>query len=145
MSNSDLQHQGSVAITTVAKKKSWSDLDLSLIRHSITKDIVPLKDDRAIKNAVKNLILTNFYERPFLPELGGNLSALLFEPADHITKLELKEGIKDVVSFYEPRVRLLKVDIKDNTEKNEWIVNVHFRILELKAGATVQVALKRLR
>ena len=49
-----------VQITTVARKKSWADLDLSLVPHGITKDIMPLKDDRAIKNAVRNLILTNF-------------------------------------------------------------------------------------
>ena len=132
-------------ISTVAKKKSWSDLDLSLIKHAITKDIVPLKDDRAIKNAVKNLMLTNFYERPFQPEMGANLLGLLFEPADFITVVELRDGIEDVLSFYEPRIKVTKVDVIDNAQNNYWDVNVHFKIKEFNESTAVNVVLKRLR
>ena len=73
----------------VSRKKPWRDLDLSLKIHPIRKDIIPLKDDAAIKNAVKNLLISNFFERPFQPTLGANLRGLLFEPADAITKLDL--------------------------------------------------------
>lgn len=132
-------------ISTVAKKKSWSDLDLSLIKHAITKDIVPLKDDRAIKNAVKNLVLTNFYERPFQPEMGANLLGLLFEPADFITAVEMKDGIKDVLAFHEPRIKVTRVEVKDNPESNRWDVNVHFKIREFNVNTAVNVVLKRLR
>lgn len=132
-------------ISTVAKKKSWSDLDLSLIKHAITKDIVPLKDDRAIKNAVKNLILTNFYERPFQPEMGANLLGLLFEPADFITVVELRDGIENVLSFHEPRIKVTKVDVIDNAQNNYWDVNVHFKIKEFNESTAVNVVLKRLR
>jgi len=71
----------------VSKKKPWSDLDLSLKIHPIRKDIIPLKDDAAIKNAVKNLLISNFYERPFQDDLGANLRGLLYEPADVITEI----------------------------------------------------------
>jgi len=59
----------------VSKRKPHRDLDLSLKIHPIRKDIIPLKDDAAIKNAVKNLLITNAFERPFQPQLGANLRA----------------------------------------------------------------------
>ena len=142
--NSDKSHT-TTAISTVAKKKSWSDLDLSLIKHVITKDIVPLKDDRAIKNAVKNLILTNFYERPFQPELGGNLLGLLFEPADFITKIELQDGIKDVLQTYESRIKIKRINVIDDVERNHWNISVYFKIKEFNVGSSISVVLKRLR
>ena len=67
---------GNVSITS--RRKGYTDLNLSLQLHPIRLDIIPLRDDAAVRNAVKNLILTNTYERPFHPELGGNLRGLLF-------------------------------------------------------------------
>jgi len=134
-----------VQITTVARKKNWADLDLSLVPHGITKDLIPLKDDRAIKNAVKNLILTNFYERPFQHNKGANLRGLLFEPADYITKIELKDGIKEVLSFHEPRISVKGIEVQDETERNAYKIIVHFLIKEINADETVSITLKRLR
>jgi len=141
---SDKTHRTS-PISVVSRKRSYSDLDLSLIKHAITKDILPLKDDRAIKNSVKNLILTNFYERPFQPELGANLIGLLFEPADDITKIELRDGIRDVLAYYEPRIKVQRIVIQDDTERNRWRISIHFKIKEFSVLSTVNVVLKRLR
>src|SRR6056300_1601137 len=98
----------------VSKKKPWRDLDLSLKIHPIRKDIIPLKDDAAIKNAVKNLLVSNFFERPFQPTLGANLRGLLFEPADAITKLDLKQGIRRVLDTHEPRIKVLNIKFLTN-------------------------------
>ena len=57
----------------VSRKKGWADLDLKLTPHPRNGDIIPLRDEKAIKNAVKNLLQTNFYERPFQSTLGANL------------------------------------------------------------------------
>ena len=78
------QSASTAVVSTVSRKKGWADLNLSLPLHPIRKDIIPLRDDDAIKNAVKNLILTNFYERPFQPEKAAHLRGILFEPADAI-------------------------------------------------------------
>tara|TARA_B100000287_G_C20611160_1_gene772098 strand:+ start:70 stop:507 length:438 start_codon:yes stop_codon:yes gene_type:complete len=134
-----------VQISTVARKKGWADLDLSLTPHGVTKDIMPLKDDRAIKNAVRNLILTNFYERPFQHNKGANLKGLLFEPADYVTRLELKEGIKEVLAYHEPRISCKMIEVQDQAEINAYKVIVHFLIKEINAETTVSIVLKRLR
>ena len=129
----------------VSKKKGWSDLDLSLKLHPIRKDIVPLKDEKAVKNSVKNLILTNFYERPFQNGTGANLRGLLFEPADVITKLALKESIKRVLDDYEPRVRCKRVYINDLSDDNGYHIQVHFLIKEYDTQENVEIVLRRLR
>ena len=133
------------AVSIVTRKKPWADLDLALTLHPIRKDIVPLKDDAAIKNAVKNLILTNIYERPFQPYLACNLRGLLFEPADGITMVSLREKIKDVIREYEPRVSINYIDIKDRSDINTWDVTINFRIKEYNTNTNVQIGLERLR
>jgi len=129
----------------VSKKKPWRDLDLSLKIHPIRKDIIPLKDDVAIKNAVKNLLITNFFERPFQPALGANLKALLFEPADYVTRIDMRQGIVDVLTKYEPRIDLLKVEIKDLADQNAYNIIVFFRIKEYDTEDKVEIILRRLK
>ena len=102
----------------VSKKKAHRDLDLSLKIHPIRKDIIPLKDDAAIKNAVRNLIITNFYERPFGDDKGANLKGLLFEPNGFITEIKLRDAIDRVIEKYEPRVAVQFIDIFDNSISN---------------------------
>ena len=129
----------------VSRKTQWSDLDLALTLHPIRKDIIPLKDDRAIKNAVKNLLLTNFHERPFQPSIGANLRGLLFEPADGITRIALKDNILRVLIQYEPRIKVLNIDVKNTSNENGYQITVNFLIKEYDRQDTVEIVLRRLR
>ena len=132
-------------ISVVSRKKGWADLNLKLTLHPIRKDIIPLRDDEAIKNSVKNLILTNFFERPFQPQVGANLRGLLFEPADAITKYELSDGIKQVLIDYEPRIRVSRVAIEDQSDRNAYRITVSFQIIEIDLNTEVEIVLQRLR
>ena len=129
----------------VSRKKPHRDLDLSLKIHPIRKDIIPLKDDAAIKNAIKNLLITNFYERPFADDLGANLRGLLFEPAGIITNIELRSNIRDVIEKYEPRVSVTSIDITDNIPRNEYLIEVFFNIKGINVEQVVEIPLRRLR
>ena len=131
--------------TRVSRKKGWSDLDLSLKLHPFRKDIMSLKDDAAIKNAVRNLLISNFYERPFQPTLGANLRGLLFEPSDAITRIALKEGIRNVLVNHEPRIRVQNVQVVDLSERNAYRINVIFNIKEFDTSEEVEVLLQRIR
>lgn len=131
-------------ISSVSLDKHYSDLDLSLRLHPIRKDIIPLRDDQALKNSVKNLILTNFFERPFQAGLGGNLKGLLFEPADAITELAIEDNIKRVLKK-EPRIEVIKVEAIDLSERNAYRISVKFNIKQFDSTANVEVVLKRLR
>ena len=129
----------------VSKKKPWRDLDLSLKIHPIRKDIIPLRDDVAIKNAVKNLLISNFYDRPFAPDKGANLKGLLFEPNDPITRISMREQIRAVIKKYEPRVAVQKIDIIDTNNENGYRIVVSFRIKEYDSNESVEIILRRLR
>ena len=131
--------------------KKYAYKDIAHIQNNVlnknpyTNDISFLRDDRAIKNAVKNLLLTNFFERPFQPLTGANLKGLLFEPADAITKVKLREGISRVLTKYEPRIEVTYIDIIDLADKNEYNSTIEFLIKEIKIEAQVEIQLKRLR
>ena len=129
----------------VSKKKPWRDLDLSLKIHPIRKDIIPLRDDVAIKNAVKNLLISNFYDRPFSPDKGANLKGLLFEPAGILTEIQMRDNIKTVLKKYEPRVQVLGVDINNLSDENAYNILVRFRIKEYDTEENVEIVLRRLR
>jgi len=131
--------------SVVSKKKAWRDLDLSLKIHPIRKDIIPLKDDAAIKNAVKNLLVSNFYERPFQDDLGANLVGLLFEPASILTNILLRNSIKDVLNKYEPRIATTNITITDLPDQNSYNILVKFRIKEDDTASAVEIELRRLR
>ena len=134
----------SIGSSSVARTKGYSDLDLSLKLHPIRKDIVPLKDDQALKNSVKNLILTNFFERPFQSNLGGNLRGILFEPADAITELALEDNIKRVLKK-EPRIKTLFVEVTDLADNNAYRITVKFLIKQFDTASQVEIVLRRLR
>jgi phage baseplate assembly protein W len=129
----------------VARRKGYRDLDLALKIHPIRKDLNILKDDNAIKNAVRNLLISNAFERPFQPQLGANLRGLLFEPADAITKIAIKENVSNVIKDYEPRVKLLSVSINDLSDQNAYRLTVKFLIKEYDTNESVEILLRRLR
>ena len=129
----------------VARKKGFRDLDLSLKIHPIRKDVIALKDDNAIKNAVRNLLVSNFFERPFQPSLGANLRGLLFEPMGGITKMNLKENIQRVLVRHEKRIEVLNIAIKEDIEGNSYHATVEFRIKETDTVNDVEIVLRRLR
>lgn len=129
----------------VSKKNPWRDLDLNLVPHPIRGDIVPLRDDNAIKQAVRNLLVSNFFDRPFQAELGANLKGLLFEPADYITRIDIKDGIQNVLTKYEPRIQLLGINVEDLSDQNAYRILVVFRIKEYDTEESVEIVLRRLR
>lgn len=129
----------------VSRKKGWADLDLSLTPHPIRKDIIPLRDDKAIKNAVKTLLQTNFYERPFQSTLGANLRGLLFEPNDVITRIALRENIREVLTASEPRISLQAIYVEEASQGTAFRITVLFRIKEYNTDQSVEIVLRRLR
>ena len=129
----------------VSKKKPHRDLDLSLKIHPIRKDIIPLKDDNAIKNAIRNLLVSNFFDRPFSRDKGANLKGLLFEPADVFTKITLRKNIEQVIKKYEPRVKTNNIVIRDNADDNAYSITVFFKIKEFDTNESVNIILRRLK
>jgi hypothetical protein len=129
----------------VSRTQPYSDLDLSLTLHPDFHDIVPLTDIAAVKNSVKNLVLSNFDERPFNPRLGSNLRALLFEPADKFTISALRKYIKLVLEQHEARVDQITIQIQDNSDENRYDVIIGFRVISIDVEVDMSVYLIRIR
>jgi len=118
------------AINPNRKDLVYKDLGLSFRSHPVTKKLVVLKNEEAIKRAIRNLILTNKGERFFNPLFGGNITSHLFENFGPITSINMREDIIDAVKTYEPRVNILEVEIKPNRDLNSVLINIFFNINE---------------
>ena len=116
----------------------YKDLALSFEKNDNTKDVIVKKDIEAVKQSVRNLILTNHYERPFHPEIGSNVTAILFEPMNPITANSLTRVIEEVIVNFEPRARLVSVDARPNLGWNAYEVTISFYVRNIP-GELVQL------
>ena len=111
--------------------KSFRDFSLTFEKNAVTNDILALKNEAAIKESVKNIVLYNFYEKPFDPFFGGNIIGLLFENSTSTMELEIKSRIEESVEVYEPRVTAVSVQVEFEPERNELNCSVRYLILGL--------------
>tara|TARA_B100001057_G_C22584711_1_gene846567 strand:- start:196 stop:621 length:426 start_codon:yes stop_codon:yes gene_type:complete len=136
------------ASSTNKSKKSvrtYLDLDLDFTRHPVTNDLVKIEDVEAVKRSVRNLINTNFYERPFHPELGCGVRDLLFENYTPLTGIFIKRKIQEVLINFEPRARLSSINVNEQMDRNAIDVTVNFYVLNLPNTVSVTTTLQRIR
>ena len=125
--------------------RSFRDLDLDFTRNAVTNDVNVVEDVTAIKRAVKNLVQTNYYERPFNPELGCGVRELLFENFTPMTAVFLKDKIAEVLQNYEPRVELYDIKVDDDIDGNRLVIDIYFYVQGFPGPQIVSTFLKRLR
>jgi phage baseplate assembly protein W len=125
--------------------KIYSDLDLTFTRLPGTGDVAMRYDDQAVIASVRNLLLTNFYERPFQPKLGSNVDALLFEPINDLTASILENEVQNVINNFEPRVQIKSINAIANPDKNSFSVNLEFYIGNNTSPTAVNLILQRSR
>ena len=111
--------------------RQYTDLDLFFGKKATSKDISKVTDVQAVKRSVRNLILTNHYEKPFHPEIGSGVRGILFEPMTPITAHILTRKIEDVIENFEPRVRLINVIAYPNLDRNAYEVSVEFYVVNM--------------
>jgi phage baseplate assembly protein W len=125
--------------------RQFRDIDLDFNRNAVTNDVAVVEDVVAVKRAVKNLIQTNFYERPFHPELGCGIRELLFENFTPMTKIFLQRKIEEVLINYEPRINLQNVTVDDDQDRNRLVVDIYFYVVGVPGPQVVQTFLQRVR
>ena len=126
-------------------QKDYSDINLSFAIHPVTGDIAKLTGSSAVKRAVQNLVLTNFYERPFQPTLGCGVQQTMFEPMTAITAIKIQNIITGVIDQYEPRVSLDSVVVQMDTDHNGYRVDITFHIVNISEIAQLSLFLERVR
>ena len=109
--------------------KSFRDFSLTFEKNAVTNDILSLKNEAAIKESVKNIVLYNFYEKPFDPFFGGNILGLLFENSTPTMVLEVKNRIEQSIEIHEPRVTAVSVQVQFEEDRNEMNCEIQYLIL----------------
>lgn len=132
-----------MATTNITRE--YRDLDLNFNIHPVKKDITKHVGDLAVINSVRNLLSTNHYEKPFRPEIGGNIRSLLFENLDMITSTLIQKEILRVVETYEPRAAVEELVVQPSYENNSFSVTIRFSIINRTEPVTISFLLERLR
>jgi phage baseplate assembly protein W len=134
-----------MATVISSTSRQYKDLDLNFLIHPVRKDINKHKDEMAVINSIKNLMMTNHYERPFQPDLGSNVRRLLFENLDKITAISMEREIRQVVENYEPRAQIKTLDILPDMDNNGFSVRMEFYIMNMTDPVTINFFLERVR
>jgi phage baseplate assembly protein W len=132
-------------MSTKQVNRIYSDLDLSFAAHPITGDVARKYDVNAVKQSLKTLILTNYYERPFQPKLGSPVYGMMFENIDMITANSLKLRLELLINKYEPRVRSQQVDVVPLFDDNAFKVTIYFYVIGVNDPVTFSTILRRSR
>jgi len=125
--------------------KIFKDLNLTFEQNTATKDIQKIKDVEAVKRSVRNLINTNHYEKPFHPEIGSNLRAMLFELMTPQMNHVISKQIENLINNYEPRCNLVQVFTQPRIDRNGYSVQISFRVQNHPDEVIVESFLERLR
>ena len=125
--------------------KIYKDLNLGFEQNTATKDIQKITDIEAVKRSVRNLINTNHYEKPFHPEIGSNLRAMLFELMTPQMNHVISKQIENLINNYEPRCNLVQVYTQPRLDRNGYSVQISFRVQNHPDEVIVESFLERLR
>jgi phage baseplate assembly protein W len=123
----------------------FSDFTSDLTPHPVTKDLIRLQNDKSITQSIKNLVLTNYGERPFQPNIGSNVNRSLFEPADAFLEDEIETSIRRTITANEPRVEVLNVTATVSNDQNTVSVNILFSIINRMQPQSLDLILRRVR
>ena len=134
-----------MATVTTNIARQFRDLDLNFTIHPLKKDINKHLDSTAVINAIKNLVLTGHYEKPFNPDYGSNVRKLLFETLDIITASAIEREIKQTIESFEPRVRVIGIAVIPDEENNGFSVRMEFSIVNQTNPVSISFLLERTR
>jgi uncharacterized protein len=127
------------------KRVLYSDFFKDLTVNPISGDLALRTNEEAIKESMKNLILTNRGERLFQPNIGSDVMASLFENATPVTLKILEERVRDVINNFEPRVSIIDVDVTSLYDDNRVQVTIYFYVKNREDPLSVDVFIDRVR
>lgn len=139
-----------MAVRKVTRQYDYSDLDLDFIPHPTTKDVLKKTGVDAVKRSLRNLILTNFYDRPFRSSIGSNVNRLLFDNISILAANLLRDFIIVTIVNFEPRVQLTNdeekgVSVTEDLDNNGYRVQIRFTVQNSGAPTYVNLFLERIR
>ena len=128
-----------------ARQTQYKDLDFLFKVNPNIKDMPVKKGVNAVRQSIMNILNTNWGERPFKPHFGANLRSYLFENMNNITAAAMASSIRLAITNYEPRVKILNVNIKTRPEYNEVVITLTVQIVSTMESFDISTSLERLR
>jgi phage baseplate assembly protein W len=125
--------------------RRYSDLDLDMLVHPHTGDLVVRYDDSAINGSIRNIIKTRVGEKHFLPDFGSSVFNVLFEPFHPTTRIALQDQIRSTITNQEPRVELISVVVNENIRMDGYEVTIMYSPVNETKVVTLEFFLDRLR
>lgn len=134
-----------MATTVTRKTADFKDLDFNFTKLSTTTDVAKKTDVEAVKQSMKSLLRTRYFERPFQPYLGTSIADLLFENNTPMTRRLIEKSIREVIDNHEPRARLEEVQVFDEADTNSYRVRIFFHIVNFTGSEVFETYLTRTR
>tara|TARA_B110000503_G_scaffold30015_1_gene48450 strand:- start:660 stop:1079 length:420 start_codon:yes stop_codon:yes gene_type:complete len=131
--------------TPLTQRIVYSDFYTDLNKHPLRNTLLRKTNVDAVKQSIRNLLLTNKGERLFQPNLGGNINAMLFENITPQTFITMQDHIKDILAAHEPRAEVIEVYIAETSDEHEVQVTIVFGIVNVQEPITLEVILERVR
>ena len=132
-------------MATLKENRKFSDIDLLFKSNPFTRDIYVKRDEEAVKTALKHLLLTKNYERPFHPEIGTQIHSLLFENFSSSVRLALEKTITETIEKFEPRIRIVNINIREIENNNDLELTLIFTFKNIELPITLTTLLSRVR
>ena len=132
-----------MAITKTLRQ--YVDLDLSFKVNPFTRDLYLKTDEDAVKTALKHLLRTRNFERPFHPEIGTQIQSLMFENFTSAVKIAMERTLKETIEKFEPRVRLIDLNVQETADANDLKVSINFTLKNTDRPVTITTLLSRVR
>ena len=129
----------------INREPDYKDLDLDFFAHPSTKDVQKKTGTEAIKRSVRNLILTNFYDRPFQSYIGSDVRSLLFENATPFTAVLLQDAITLCLQNFEPRVKVKEVVVSEDIDNHGYNARIEYIVLNKELPVLQTIFLERIR
>lgn len=123
----------------------FSDFLTDLTPHPITKDLSRVRNDQSVRQAIKNLVLTNYGERLFQPQIGSSVMRSLFEPNDGLLRDDIEDSVRRTIEFNEPRAQVLGVDVVSTPDQYSISINIVFALINTTEPQSLEVILRRVR
>lgn len=127
------------------RENDYSDLNLDFIRHPTTGDVVKLIGPEAVGRSIRNLVLTNFYDRPFRSYIGSGAQRMLFDNISNMTARLLEQHITQVIENFEPRATVIGVTALADPDNNGYSVQLVFSINNRPEPYQTTIFLERIR
>lgn len=129
----------------VRQAQVYSDFDFFFTPHPISKDVARVVNEEAVKQSIKNIVLTDKYEVPFNPLFGCNVRKTLFENFSAVTSALVKKTIEEAIINFEPRCQLIDVVVSDFPDDHRLLITIIFTVINNSNPITLQLFLDRVR